>query len=565
MILGFLSVKNSQSYVVENEHRVNENVLNQTRDTLDAMMDELSILTLNFSINTQFQSSLKRILQKDFFMYEDIRELSFIRNMLSISHYSRIYIQSIYVYFNNPLKQFITSEWSVTSLDKFPDTAWYSSYHSVPVGKTNWLERRTIPRMVYANSTVSILSFYKRIYDTSSKIYNGVVVFNVYSDYIQDSLNTLNTFKNQTIYILDEFNNIIASSNGKYDFLMPHILSLTPGTSEFSYDKKIYTIAQNVSKYDLKCISVVPNSTLYELPNYLFRMYLLYIVVSLLVGISLSLYFAHNSNRHIRTILSIINSAKEGKFQAPENYTRAIKNSYQYILYNIINTFIEKDYLTMQLSERKYKGRLDELIALQSQINPHFLFNTLQTINMKAMSLSTVQNDVSYMIEHLSSILRYSLSDPSGLVRLEEEISNAKSYLAIQSIRYKDTIRVKWEYNESILNFGTIKLLFQPLVENSIYHGIKEQEEPGEILIIVKEGQDTIHITVADTGAGIPPDMLKTIQEHLEKQDDQFEHIGLYNTNRRIKLTFGEGYGISIDSQAGCGTIVQIRLPKIQL
>jgi two-component system sensor histidine kinase YesM len=565
MILGSFAVKNSQAYVVGNVHKVNENILSQTRDTIDTMMDELSIITLNFSVNTRFKNSLRRILQKDSFSYEDSREIGLIQSMINIPHYSRAYIQSIYVYFNNPSGHFIATDWGVTSLKNAPDKEWYQSYLSVPAGKMDWLERRTIQRIGISKNTVEVLTFYKRIYDISFRVYSGVVVFNVYVDHIQNLLNNLNTFKNQTIFIIDEYNNIIAVSSSGNDFLLPRILDLASDVSEFCWDKNTYTAAQNVSKYNLKCISVVPNSTLYELPDYLFRMYISYIAVALLAGISLSMYFAHNENKQIRTILAIINSAKEGKFHPPERYTRVIKNSFQYILYNIINTFIEKDYLTMQLSERKYKGRLDELIALQSQINPHFLFNTLQTINMKAMSLGNVQNDISYIIEHLSSILRYSLTDPSGLVRFEEEISNAKSYLAIQSIRYKNKIHVTWKYEESILKFGIIKLLFQPLVENSIYHGIKEQEEPGEILVVVEEEDELLNITIADTGAGIPEDVLKDIRRRLEMQDDQFEHIGLYNTNRRIKLTFGDAYGISIESEADYGTIVQVKVPKIQL
>jgi two-component system sensor histidine kinase YesM len=303
---------------------------------------------------------------------------------------------------------------------------------------------------------------------------------------------------------------------------------------------------------------------MYELPDYLFRMYILYICLSLAAGIGLSLYFANNSNKQIRTILAIFNSAKKGKFHVSDNRMPVIKNSYQYILYNIINTFIEKDYLTTQLSERKYKGRLDEMMARQSQMNPHFLFNTLQTIQMKALSLGKGPNEVSYMIEHLSSILRYSLHDPSRFVRLEEEIAQAKSYIAIQSIRYKDAIKVTWKYDASILNFGTLRLLFQPLLENSIVHGIKEQEIPGEILIVVEEEQDYLSVTVADTGAGIPEETLKKIREDLAKQEDRFEHIGLYNTDRRIKLAFGDAYGISIDSETGYGTIVQIKLPKFR-
>ena len=565
VVLGFLSVKNTHSYVLENVHRVNSNILRQTRDTIDAMMDDLNIITLNFSINTKAQYALRRILQKDLLDYEDLKELDIIQNMLSISHYSRSYIQSIYVYFNNPKKRFITSEMMVASADDFPDQGWYQSYLRAPRNKSNWSELRSIRRSGMTVNPISVLTFYKLIYNSNAGSFNGVVVFNVSLDYVRDSLNALETFPDQTIFILDEGNALLAHNNDRLDFLLPAVLALPSDVSEVRRGEKVYTVAQVGSKYGLKYLSVVPNLTLYRLSDYLFKLNILYILVSLLLGIGLSLYLARNANRQIRTILDIIQAAKLGKLENPERFGKTIRNSYQYILYNVITTFMEKDYLKIQLSERQYKSRLDELVALQSQINPHFLFNTLQTMNMKAMSLGGINNEVSEMLEHLSLILRFSLSDPGGLVRLEEEISHAKSYLAIQSIRYKDAIRVRWDYEESVLRYGTIKLLLQPFLENSIYHGIKELGKPGEIAVSLRAAEETLLIEIADTGIGIRPDQLAKLREQLEKTDEHFEHIGLFNTNRRIKLTFGEAYGFTVESEEGVGTRVFITLPKISI
>ena len=184
---------------------------------------------------------------------------------------------------------------------------------------------------------------------------------------------------------------------------------------------------------------------------------------------------------------------------------------------------------------------------------------------MKAMSLGPAKNDVSYMIEHLSLILRYSLSDPAGMVPLNEEIAYAKSYLAIQSIRYRDKIRIRWNYDESVAQYGTIKLLLQPLLENSIYHGIRELEVTGEIAIEIAETENALAITVADTGVGLGPEKLQEIRRKLLVSDEHYEHIGLYNTNRRIKLTFGDAWSMSIDSEAGVGTRVRITLPKVRV
>ena len=561
MVLGFLSVKNTQSYVVENVHRVNSNVLRQTRETIDSMIDELNIITLNFSINTKAQYALRRILQKELLEFEDIKELEIIQNMLSISHYSRSYIQSIYTYFDNPENRFITSETFITSRETFPDTGWFESYRNAPRDKNDWWEIRTIRKTALSTAKIPVLTFYKKIYNSTMGGYNGVVVFNVYSDFIRDSLNSLETFDNQTIVILDQSNTPVVKNNDIHDFLIPGIFDLPPTEQEVSRDGRTYTIAQAQSKYNLKFISIVPNDTLYRLPDYLFKLNLLYILLSLLIGVGSSLYFARNSNRQIRTIIEIIRSARQGRLSPPEKYTKVIKNSYQYILYNILNTFIEKDYLAVQLSEKMFKSRVDELTALQSQINPHFLFNTLQTINMKALSRG--RNDVSNMIEHLSLILRYSLSDPSDIVPLSEEISHAKSYVAIQTIRYRNRILIRWDYDEALSGYGTIKLLLQPLIENSIYHGIREREHPGEIHVAVAEDSGNIVITIADSGVGIEPEKLAEIRKKLVKSNEQFEHIGLYNTNRRIKLTFGDAYGMTIDSEKNTGTRVVITLPKL--
>jgi two-component system sensor histidine kinase YesM len=565
MILGFLSVQDTQSYVRDSVHRANSNILRQTGDSIDAIIDELNIITLNFSINTKVQAALRRILQKEYLDYEEIKELEIIQNMLSISHYSRAYIQSIYAYFDNPKKRFITSEMVNTSIDTFPDKAWFESYLREPGNKPEWWESREIPRGGPASASIPVVTFYKKIYNSSLGGYNGVVVFNVYAAYIRQTLNSLESFDHQTILILDQSNNPISKNNGKHDFLIPSITGMVEGESAVSFGGKAFTVAQGRSKYGLKYISIVPNETLYKLPDYLFRLNILYIFVSLVIGMGLSLYFAHNSNRQIRTILDIIASAKEGKTHSFSDFQKPIRNSYQYIVYNILNTFIEKDYLAVQLSEKMYKSKVDELTALQSQINPHFLFNTLQTINMRALSLTSKKNDVSDMIEHLSVILRYSLSDPADVVSLEQEIAHAKSYLAIQTVRYKDKIRIEWIFDGAVLRYGTIKLLLQPLLENSIYHGIKESETPGIIRINIGDKEDTVTILLEDTGIGIEPDKLREIQAKLTMTDEKFEHIGLYNTNRRIKLTFGEKYGIKIRSEQGKGTGVEISLPKIRV
>ena len=564
MIMGFFSVKNSQNYIRENSSRINSSMVQQTKETIDTMITELNTITLNFSINTRSQFVLRRILQKENLEYEDVRELELIQNTLSIFHFSREYIQSIYVYFENDRGRFITSEIAHTSLATFPDVEWFNSYRKYNRQDKSWWEIRTIPGKERTDD-ITVLTFYKLIYNSFIGGYNGLVVFNVYADYLRETINSLETLNDQTIFVFNR-SGILVSNNQEHNYLLSEILSMGPNETELIFNGKKYTVTVRNSEHDINLIyaSAIPNRTLYRLPNYLLLQNIVYIILSLTVGIALSLYFAHISNKQIKTIIGIIDSAKEGKLKTPESLSKGTRNSYQYILYNVINTFMEKDFLNIQLSEKMYKSRVDELTALQSQINPHFLFNTLQTINMKAMALGERGESVTCMIDHLSSILRYAFSDPGIIVPLKDEISNAKSYLAIQSVRYREKISVEWEYSDSILMFGTIKLLLQPVIENSIYHGIKEDTKPGVISIVIVEEHENLKITVRDTGVGIPETRLAELSERLRYAGDRFEHIGLFNTNRRIKLTFGDRYGISISSRPGNGTSVEIRIPKIR-
>lgn len=563
-ILGTLSVRHIQSYVEDNARRVNAGILQQAQSSIDTMLDELNAITLNFSVNTRAQYGLRRILRKERLDLEDVRELEIIRNIISISHYSRPYIQSIYVYFDNPAGRFITSEETHTSLDRFADTEWYHDYVAAPAQTESWWKLRQLRRNDWSDETIPVLSLYKQIFSGGLHGYGGVVVFNVYLDYLRASLRELQSHNEQTIFIVDRSQVLVAGNDHRA--IDPHtVLDLPAEQTEIRMNGRTYTVSSARSKYDLYYISVIPNTALYAVANYVSWLNMVYVAVSLAAGVGLSLYFASVANRQIRTITEIIRSARDGHLHGVPTAGNRLDDSHQFILYNIINTFIEKDYLAVQLSEKAYKSRVDELTALQSQINPHFIFNTLQTINMKAMAHGPVTEDITSMIGHLSHILRYSLSDPGGLVCLDEEISHAKSYLAIQSVRYRDKMVTRWHYDDSVTEYQVIKLLFQPLLENSIYHGLNERDGCGEIEVHIREEAETLVVIVEDTGAGVPPDKLTRIQAKLNEPYDNAEHIGLFNTNRRIKLMHGEQYGIAIHSEFGRGTRVLIHVPKVRV
>ena len=209
-----------------------------------------------------------------------------------------------------------------------------------------------------------------------------------------------------------------------------------------------------------------------------------------------------------------------------------------------------------------------ELKMLQAQINPHFIYNTLNLISATAV-LNDVE-EISYISDKLSSIMRYNIKK-GDIVFLSEEIKQVKDYLYIQSIRFSERIEEKFEIDEELLNCSVLKFLLQPLVENCIFHGLELQSGKGEICIIIKKAGTDMSITVSDNGIGIPPDKLKALQEEIKKENTfqisskDEESIGIKNVASRIKVFYGSEYSLTIESTQGVGTIFRMKLPMRNL
>ena len=214
-----------------------------------------------------------------------------------------------------------------------------------------------------------------------------------------------------------------------------------------------------------------------------------------------------------------------------------------------------------QVTREQKQLRKAEFELLQAQINPHFLYNTLDAIVWSAEAGN--QKQVVKMVGSLSEFFRSSLNKGKELVRVREELSHARSYLEIQQIRYQDILSYEIEVPEELFEYEIPKITVQPIVENALYHGIKNRRGGGKITITGEEGDNDYRIIVTDDGIGMDGERLSQITEGLSgKNPGDVKIYGLYNVNERIKLFYGEEYGISIESEYDKGTRVVIRLPK---
>ncbi len=203
--------------------------------------------------------------------------------------------------------------------------------------------------------------------------------------------------------------------------------------------------------------------------------------------------------------------------------------------------------------------RKTELKALQAQINPHFLYNTLDSI---AWMCEQGRNDEAVqMVNALAQLFRISISRGHELIPIRSELRHAESYLKIQKHRYKNQFSYRFDVDESCLDFLCNKITLQPIIENAIYHGINGLVDEGEIVITLRADGSDVVFTVDDNGVGMEEEQIQAI---LRKERSDHTGIGIKNVNDRLKIYFGEGYGITIDSEPDVGTTVTIRMPQVR-
>ena len=227
--------------------------------------------------------------------------------------------------------------------------------------------------------------------------------------------------------------------------------------------------------------------------------------------------------------------------------------------FNVMTHRIE-ELMEQNVHEQEQK-RKSELKALQSQINPHFLYNTLDSIIW--MAEGKKNEDVVLMTASLARLLRQSISNEDETVSIGQEIQYAKSYLTIQKMRYKDKLEFEIQVDPSINSVHIVKLVLQPLIENAIYHGLKYKESKGMILVKgYPKGQNAV-LEITDDGVGMEQETLEHIFEK-HKVNYHSNGVGVYNVQQRLSLYYGKDYGLSYQSEKGSGTTVTIVIPMLQ-
>ncbi|WP_240417307.1 sensor histidine kinase [Paenibacillus periandrae] len=562
VILGSLSIYITQQYIQGEINKNNLVLFNQLDRNMEQIFNEMESLSVSLG-NLDVLFRMEDILQTQTLTLEDIRLMKVIQNYLRAPASVKPYIESIYVYVNNNYNQFLANGAGLISLDDFHDTSWINSYNQNRNLTGIWTESRQIQRFSF-EKPISVTTMYKNMFSAVQTRPRGVIAINIYTDYIEKLLDQMATYPNQHIIVTDIEGHIIFRNHPgseTYEF-NSELIPKNSGPFIWESGGSTYFVSEQLSSVSgWRYLSVTPQSSLNQIPFKLSTFTAFIVLLSLGLGLALAYLLTRHSTNQIRRMMTLLQQAEKG-VPLHEVTAPAIKDEYGIITEKIIKNFLEQHYLQVQLSEKKYKLQAAELLALQLQINPHFLFNTLQTIYWKVLALTGQPNEANQMLENLSGLLKYSLETPHEIVSIDKEIQNMQHYIDIQQVRYKNKLEIYWQYeHEELESVGIVKLLLQPLVENSIQHGLLVHRPLIQIKIKISRLPSHLHIAIIDNGAGISKSRLEEIRLLINEDDHVYSHIGLANTNKRIRLVYGKESGLTIRSKLAWGTSVSMDIP----
>lgn len=326
---------------------------------------------------------------------------------------------------------------------------------------------------------------------------------------------------------------------------------------------QIHTQGLNVSwmyspYLDIYISYLVPQDVLMKDLNFLGRIAVFLVFLGGVLGIGLAVGSARVMSQGVSRILRGMRQAEEGNLDVE---VQAEGNDEIDMIAEGLNHMVKQmKILLEEKAQIEIKKREADMMMLQRQIRPHFLYNTLDGIRMKA--LLNQDMDTAEMIEKLSLLLRRTTDIKTDYVTLQEEMEYIGYYIELQNIRFRYKFQLLQNIPKTIKNMIIPKFSLQPLIENAVHHGLEKRRQNRQIWVEAREENNMIFILVKDNGQGITKERLKEIRETLNQSDMQeTEHIGLNNINIRLKLLYGKEYGLSIDSEEERGTILTLRLP----
>lgn len=465
-------------------------------------------------------------------------------DILGTPYLAYTYIDSIYLY--SDVNRYVLSAGVCDTIEHFGDKAWLRNF--------SYLQRNEIavaPRRING-SYPYCLSFILTVHNAlGEKI--GAVIVNLNMETLLGTVSA--GAADNEIYVLDAYKKLLLSSNTERLFdefnQYAHVYDRITETEQNGGRAFTLVSAQSGLEY----VSI-PAAEKYPSPVMSVLVLAALVLLALAAALAVSVFLAIRTFKPIQSIIEAIGSDFSGEKEL------GIDNEISFIIKNINSTIQDKRLAEVELEQRVALINNAYTAALQAQINPHFLYNTLETINFMAYSRFKGPNDISAITVSLSKMLRISLDSETKIVPLSTEKEHIELYIKIMELRYPGKCDIEFDIPKELEGCMVVKLMLQPIVENAVQHGIRPSGRHGTIRVEARSGDGLLYVRVSDNGCGMDEETLKSVRKILAS--DVYlssKHIGINNVNRRIKLLLGTEYGLSIDSTPGKGTVAVITLP----
>ena len=559
MIQGIILSMSISNIVMSEVYDTSVELLEQKNIRLNDRLNEIRQVSLSIALNEELINNLSKAKNMEF--YEQVTFVRNINQLFSTTVNTRKDISQIVIinddlYVNN----YNNSNGIVKSsfikepelLDKLKNGT-----DGIIATQGNYLANDS--------SVKDVVTYYRHLYDRNQEfigtlciLINEVDLRSFIENKTKDSRDiTLLVDENRELISpyskewLEEYHKLINKDDNEL------FKANTYGGTTYQLDgEKFFVIETRSDQYGYTLIQLKPNSEINKSVQILVSNVMRVGIIGGIIAIILLYFFSKSITKPIRKLLHQMKNVGNGNFK--------IDTDLGYITeMNELNTGFESmtnriKVLIQELDKKHQKMRMAELNALQSQINPHFLYNTLDAINWMAIRIKA--NDISQMVSNLGGFFRLGLNNGSDFTTIGKEIEHLRLYMKIQAVRYNNRFEFIEKYDEDLFELRTIKLLLQPLVENALIHGLGTYKGEGKIWIIAKRQNNVVKFTVWDDGLGVNPEEMNNILK-----DDKIikEGYGIRNVNSRIQICYGEQFGLEYLAVEK-GTKVQVTIPAIE-
>ena len=568
-LTAFLFYGRLYSMVVSNTIRQEQDASAKTAPLIERTMDTVLATTRNITGQNFFQELFYMPVSDSAEQLAASNHATDFKNAVQrLTTDSIVTDVRIYVDFPDDLKALDTypnTENILAPLNQAKGTYWYGifqgnrntqemfcpSFYLGPREKKNYGDMAYIcPLSLYYHSTA--YKAYLAVYYSDDKL----------TSILSDNL----SLEGSVSYIVNERDAIVATSDPSlsgiyqldYDTIKASFMSSNNFIERNILDTKVYAGFYSISNTDWFMVTVLPSPPLIHESNRLMIQIILIYAVFLVLALIFANVLAHSITGRLSSVIRQMQTVRHGPptpMESPQAHDE---------IGNLIDTY---NYMTRKMEELMEKQakaaedlRIAEFNSLQAQINPHFLYNTMDMINWMALQGQT--DEISHAVQSLSRFYKLTLSRKKGISTIARELEHVTIYVQLQNMRYHDSIELITDIPDELSEYQIPKLTLQPVVENSILHGILEKESKSGTIVITgwMENEDVV-LLVSDDGVGIPPEILSTILSGNGKSQSGGTNIAVYNTHRRLQILYGNDYGLTYSSKPGEGTEVEIRFP----